>query len=297
MTTGEICRMLDDAYSVGMTDYVVWGGEPLLREDFPEVAEYANSLGFDVTVITNGSRLAEKVDEIAENLCGLIVSIDHPEPHEHDQLRKHPGIYQRAIEGIKGAQRYQHLNTFVNCVISKANIDQLERMAHLAEELDVKIAFEMMEVVKGYNEHLRPSNEEITRACETLVQLKRGGYPISNSCAYFMTVAERRPYSCHVPKVLVTVEWDGNIRICSTISNDAKPELATGSLGNVRAQPFSEIFRSKPYQDYVHVAERCWKCDLSYSREIALTYSLNREAIQNFITAILSHRRRRQRNV
>ncbi|MGQ9468228.1 MAG: radical SAM/SPASM domain-containing protein [Nitrososphaerales archaeon] len=239
--TSEICRMLDDAYSVGMTDYVVWGGEPLLREDLPEVAEYANSLGFDVTIITNGSRLVEKIDDIAKNLYGLIVSIDHPEPEEHDKLRKHPGIYQKAIEGIKLARRYQHLNIFINCVISKANIDQLERMVQLAEELKVKIAFEMMEVVKGYNEHLKPSHDEITRACDALIRLKKDGHPISNSLAYFRAVAERRRYSCHVPKVLVTVEWDGNVRICSTISDDAKPKLANENLGNVRREIFENI--------------------------------------------------------
>jgi len=166
-TTSEICRMLGDAYSVGMTDYVVWGGEPLLRKDFPEAVEYANSLGLDVTVITNGTRLAEKIDEFAGNFYEPMVSIDHPDQEKHDELRKHPGIYQKAVEGVRRARRYQHLNIFINCVISKANIDQLERMVQLAEGFGVKIAFEMMEVVKGYKEHLRPSSDEITQACET----------------------------------------------------------------------------------------------------------------------------------
>ncbi|MFQ6044428.1 MAG: radical SAM protein [Candidatus Poribacteria bacterium] len=287
MTTSEICRMLEDAYSVGMTDYVVWGGEPLLREDFSEIARHANSLGLDVTVITNGSRLPERINELAGHLYGLIVSIDHPDAERHDELRKHPGIYKKAVEGIKLAKNHRHLNIFINTVISRENLDQLERVVYLTEGLEVKIAFEMMEIIKGYNERLAPTREETVCAMKKLIQLKKEGHPISNSVAYFRSVADHTEYSCHVPKVLVTVEWDGNIRVCSTIAEDAKPLLGDCNLGNVRTKSFSEIFRSKRYKDYIRAAEQCWKCDLSYPREIALMYSLNRDSIENFMSKVL----------
>jgi len=105
-------------------------------------------------------------------------------------------------------------------------------------------------------------------------------------------VAERRRYSCHVPKVLVTVEWDGNVRVCSTIAEGVKPKLANDNMGNVRRKRLLEIFQSKPYKDYVRAAEKCWRYDLSYPREIAVMYSLNREAIENFISGILWSRRK-----
>jgi len=40
----------------------------------------------------------------------------------------------------------------INCVLSKLNIDDIERIAKLARRLDVKIAFDPMEVFPGYNE-------------------------------------------------------------------------------------------------------------------------------------------------
>ncbi|MFQ5836604.1 MAG: radical SAM protein, partial [Candidatus Bathyarchaeia archaeon] len=156
MTTGQICRMLDDARGVGMTDYIVWGGEPLLRDDLPTVLAYANRKGLDNTLITNGSLLPERIDEIAQNLYGLIVSIDHPEAGKHDQLRRKKGVYRKAIEGIERAKEYEHLNIFINCVIQKGNINQLEGMVKLAKEMGVKITFEMMEVVENYNENFVP---------------------------------------------------------------------------------------------------------------------------------------------
>jgi len=286
MTMNEVCKMLDEARSAGMTDYIVWGGEPLLRSDLPQVVKHANSIGLDVTLLTNGSRLADRIEEIAGELYGIIVSIDHPEPKMHDKLRRQNGIFDKAVEGIKLAKSFEQLNIFINCVISKANVDQLEEMVKLAERLDVKITFEMMEVVKGYNERLALSREETTSAMQKLIHLKEEGRPIANSIAYFESVGNHSGYVCHVPKVLVTVEWDGKVRVCSTIAEEAKPK-GNFELGNVKLEPLSKIFKSEEYEKYVKAAERCCKCYLSYPREIAMIYSFNREAIGNFFSKIL----------
>lgn len=287
MTTGQIFEMLDDAWSIGMTDYIVWGGEPLLRDDLPEMLAYANQKGLDSTLITNGSLLPEKIHEIAQDLYGLIVSIDHPDPQTHDRLRRNKGIYERAVEGIRQAKEYENLNLFINCVIQKGNTNQLEEMVKLADKMAVKISFEMVEVVENYNEKLVPSRREIATAAFKLIKLKNAGYPIVNSSSYFQALAERRKYSCQAPKVLVTVRWDGRVRVCSNIAEDAKPALLDCDLGNVTEKSFADIFRSESYKRYVEAAEKCWKCDLSYPREIALVNSFNREAIWNFVSKII----------
>jgi radical SAM protein with 4Fe4S-binding SPASM domain len=83
------------------------------------------------------------------------------------------------------------------------------------------------------------------------------------------------------------VEWDGNVRVCSTIAEECKPNIRDYSLGNVTQRSFKEIFASKKYLEYVQEAERCWKCDLSYPREIALAYSFNGEVLRNFFGRIV----------
>ncbi len=286
MTTEQVCQMLDDAREIGMTDYVIWGGEPLLRKDLPEIVAYANDLRLDSTIITNGSKLAERIDELAEYLYGLIVSIDYPEPNVHDQLRGRLGIFLKAMEGIERAKEYPHLNIFINCVVNKKNADKLEDMAKLAQKTGVKISFETMELIKSYNEPLALSESEIIDVALWLLQLKAKGYPIANSTAYFQALAGRCKYSCHVPKVLVTVQWNGRIRVCSNIVEEAKSMLSDCELGNIKQNSFREIFQSRNYVEYIRRAEECWKCDLSYPREISLIYSFDREAIANFITKI-----------
>ncbi|MHA2143096.1 MAG: radical SAM protein [Candidatus Thorarchaeota archaeon] len=287
MTTQDVIQMLEEARQLGMTDYVVWGGEPLLRRDLPEILSHANSLGMDCTIITNGWLLPQQIEDIAEDLWGVMVSIDHPDAEVHDRLRGMPGVYNRAIEGIKLAREFKDLRVLVNCVIQKDNVRRLDEMVTLAQDLDVQLTLEMMEVIEGYNDHLLPSLEEIEWASHRLIQMKRAGLPISNSASYFRALAEQSSYSCQVPKALVTVCWDGEVRLCSTISESARPVPASFHLGNVTKHGLSEIFRSKAYQMYMQSAAKCSKCDMSYPREIALIDGRDKEAIWNLLTSIL----------
>ncbi|MFX0091103.1 MAG: radical SAM protein [Candidatus Hodarchaeota archaeon] len=288
MTFGQIQNMLVDALRVGMSDYLIWGGEPLLRQDTPEIIAYANNIGLDTTIITNGSFLAERIDKIAPNLWGIIVSLDHPNARQHDHLRRFPGLFDKAIEGIERAKRYRHLRIFINCVIQKENINQVQEMAEFAKDLGVRISYEMMEVIAGYNDKFLPTRKEIIQMSNQIIQMKYKGYPISNSSSYFRAIALRSPYSCQVPKICVTVLWDGTVRLCQTISEDVKPPLVTNcELGNVTQTSFRELFLSRNYQRFVRAAEKCWRCDLSYPREIALLDSYDPDAIVNLFTKIL----------
>jgi radical SAM protein with 4Fe4S-binding SPASM domain len=85
----------------------------------------------------------------------------------------------------------------------------------------------------------------------------------------------------------VTVEWNGNIRVCSTISEKLKPRLKNAYLGNIKHTKFSEIFASEAYQEYIQAAKRCWKCNLSYPREISSLYSLDSNSIKNLFSKII----------
>jgi len=145
MSTGQILNILKDARGTGFTDYIVWGGEPLLRPDLPRILSYANRLGLDTTLITNGSLLSDRIEEIGEDLYGLIVSLDYPKPELHDNIRRHRGIFNKAIEGINRAKDFGHINIFINCVIHRGNANYLRDMAELAQNLGVKLTYEMME--------------------------------------------------------------------------------------------------------------------------------------------------------
>ena len=59
-----------------MAQVVVWGGEPLLRQDLPELLLAAREAGLFVTLITNGWHLRERWPELRGLVDALILSLD-----------------------------------------------------------------------------------------------------------------------------------------------------------------------------------------------------------------------------
>ncbi len=285
MTDDQIFHMLDMAKDEGMIGYNVWGGEPLLRKSLPRILKRAKMNRLHTSVITNGNNLPQRIHEIASYIDTLIVSVDHPDAESHEESRGRKGIYERAMKGIDMARGYKHLDLIMNSVISKDNLHKLKNLTELAKQKNVKITFEIMETIEGYNEQYAPSREEISRSCSTLLHLKKQGYPIVNSEPYLRTLMEHATYVCHKPKALVIVDWVGNVVGCKRVEL-GKYEV-NNSFGNVTVNTFYDIFRSKKYQDFIKASEKCKGCYCSAVIEISHFYSLNLSSILNFSTNLV----------
>ena len=94
LSTDEVSWLYRQAGALGVAQLVVWGGEPLLRPDLPELLLVARSAGLSAAVITNGWLLPERWPELRGTVDTLIVSLDDVGP-AHDRLRALPGLYRR----------------------------------------------------------------------------------------------------------------------------------------------------------------------------------------------------------
>jgi radical SAM protein with 4Fe4S-binding SPASM domain len=70
----------------------LWGGEPLLYDDFDRLLKYLYENGFKTGVVTNGTLLAEHADVINDCVDTLYISIDGP-PEMHDKIRGRSGLF------------------------------------------------------------------------------------------------------------------------------------------------------------------------------------------------------------
>ena len=57
MNRKEIQGVFSGLYRDGVRFVLVQGGEPLLRRDLPEILEDLSAMGFQLTLITNGTKL------------------------------------------------------------------------------------------------------------------------------------------------------------------------------------------------------------------------------------------------
>jgi len=62
--------VLQRIYDSGACAIAFEGGEPLLRKDLAEILAFSRSLPLQTSLITNGTLLESKIDEITQNING-----------------------------------------------------------------------------------------------------------------------------------------------------------------------------------------------------------------------------------
>ena len=145
LDTAAVRRLYDEAGRAGMAQVVVWGGEPLLRQDLPELLLAARRAGLFVTLITNGWYLGERWTELRGAVDALILSLDDV-GEAHDRLRGLPGLFGR-LEAFVAAVRDDPLRPtlLLNTVLSRQNPGALRRVAEVARRWGAGLYFCPME--------------------------------------------------------------------------------------------------------------------------------------------------------
>ncbi len=286
LTTDQVARLYRDAAQCGLIMNVLWGGEPLLREDISEVLHHSKESGLVTTLITNGHFLRERAGELRDT-DSVIVSIDLPS-EEHDRLRKCPGIFRRALAGIEEIRsRYPATKVMINTVVSRLNVGKIPEMVLLARELRLSIYLSPMETgaklfqesdgPKGY---LALDDDQLAAVCQQAIELKKQGYPINNSFAYLRTfIPRKKPYTCHARKVYVHVNPNGDIENCL---HREKP------IANVHERRLREILRGREYKRESFAPTRCHVCNNADVIDCSYIWQLKPESLLAYIRLYFS---------
>jgi MoaA/NifB/PqqE/SkfB family radical SAM enzyme len=264
METHEIFKLQDEAWKLNFLAYLAFGGEPLTRPDALAIMKHAHDRGFYTSIITNGTLLYNKAEEIAKTVDLTWVSLDYDSDY-HDEMRGLKGAFNSALKGIKKL-RSKGGKIAINCVLSKLNMDAAKKMAQLAQNLKVKIAFDPIEVLPGFNEEYMLSRKECKSLFSNVLQLKKLGYPILNSYEFIQHLISRTGYSCAQPKVFLEVQANGEI---APFWCRKKNHI----IGNLRKQSLSEVLYSTPFENFSRSTEGCSLCDNSSTLEVSMFYS------------------------
>lgn len=103
LTTDEWKSVIRQSEQLGVVTVVFTGGEPLLRPDIFELIRWVDKDEAVALMFCNGLLLNdENVKKLAEaGLWCIHVSLDSPDPSAHDSMRRVPGCFEKAVEGLK----------------------------------------------------------------------------------------------------------------------------------------------------------------------------------------------------
>lgn len=99
------------------------GSEVTLRRDLPDLARMARANGFEhVRIQTHGMRLAEEEycrELVDAGIDEYFVSVTAAEAETHDMITGVPGSFERTLLGLENLDRFAHVRTLTNTVITR----------------------------------------------------------------------------------------------------------------------------------------------------------------------------------
>ena len=288
MSFEEGKALIDDLAAFGSPVILFSGGEPLCRKDMPDLAEYAVSKGLRAVISTNGTLITDAVAQRlkAIGLSYVGVSLDGLQA-TNDKFRAVDGAYEKALEGIRACKR-AGIKVGLRYTITKHNVQDLPGIFDLLEAEDIpRVCFYHL-VYTGRGKDITEadlSHEESRKVVDYIIDrtadLHRRGVPkevltVDNHCdgpyLYLRLLKEGRTEdAANVMELLKMnggnstghgfgcVSWDGSVY----------PDqfLRHHSQGNVREQPFSEIWTDESNEfimalkdKYGHVTGKCRTC-------------------------------------
>jgi pyrroloquinoline quinone biosynthesis protein E len=233
LTTAQAKGLMDSFRGAGCLFWSFNGGEPLARADLGELISHAKGLGMFVSVATNGTLVAGRLEQIRR--ADLVnISLDGPKDMQ-DGLRgdSYDGILQ-GVEALQSAGLARSLTT----VVGIHNHDRLGEVLEIAEGWGAKAFFQPISVQKedlsAKAAQFFPTPAQMAAAMDRLLAAKKQGRPVANSARYLRFIRDCWPDKmpaarCWAGRIFCFVDPQGRLAACcDTLAVDSKnPALDT----------------------------------------------------------------------
>ncbi len=263
LTNAEARAMIDDLANFGVPVLLFSGGEPLLRNDLPEFLKYAKAKGLRTVVSTNGTlitpAMAETLAEVGLHYVGI--SLDGATGETNDKFRGLPGAFDKALAGIRNCKSVG-VKVGLRFTITAYNAADIPKIFELIEQENIpRVCFYHL-VSAGRGGQLADgtltgdeTRDVLDIICEKTRSLHAAGHrpevlTVGNHAdgpyLYMKLMQEDPARAAEVYKLLQMnggnnsgtglgcISWDG----CVHPDQFWRDKV----LGNVRRQPFSQIW-------------------------------------------------------
>lgn len=124
LSTAEAKRLLDVLRRPYPQKITFAGGEPTLRRDLAELIRFAKGLGYTTSVVTNGFRLEAVLDEVADDLDWVGLSVDSADEDVQRALGRGPGDHVQKAIALAMRCHALGVRLKINSVVTALNADE-----------------------------------------------------------------------------------------------------------------------------------------------------------------------------
>ena len=262
LTTEQGKSLLDDLAAFGVPVVLFSGGEPLVRQDLPELASYAVGRGMRAVISTNGTLIdRERAQQLRRlGLSYVGISLDGTAA-THDRFRGEAEAFAAAMAGVRNCQE-AGLKVGLRFTVSRLNYQEVPAMFDLVEEYDIpRICFYHL-VYAGRGSKLVEealthghTRELVDLICARTRRLFEAGRAVEvltvdnhadGPYIYLKLLQEDPRRAAEVLELLKMNEGNSSGRGIGCVSWDGQVHADQfwrhESFGNVRERPFSQIW-------------------------------------------------------
>jgi len=287
LSTSEGKILIDDLAEFGVPVILFSGGEPLVRKDLPELADYAVKKGMRAVISTNGTLITPQIARTLKDIGLSYVGISLDGMEEiNDRFRGVKGAFRLALKGIENCKK-AGIKVGLRFTINKSNTGQISEIFKLLEEMDIpRVCFYHLVYAGRGSELVKEdlSHEESRKAVDLIMDLTKQLHDRDNPkevltvdnhadgpYLYLRLLKENPERAREVLELLEmnegnssgigigSINWDGDVY--------ADQFWRHYSFGNVRNRPFSKIWAdtSDPLMKKLkekkrHAKGRCATC-------------------------------------
>jgi radical SAM protein with 4Fe4S-binding SPASM domain len=230
LSTAEWLDALEQLAAAGTLRLTLSGGEILTRRDFFTIAERARRLGFSLDCKTNGTLLTpESADRLAAlDPIQVDISLLGATEATFDAVAGSRRTLSRVLRGVRLLQEHG-VRVKLNTLLLDLNVAERGQMIALAQELGVQYE-QVFKISAADDGSKRAGQHQLSRQQMTAV-FQADETPFQ---AAARTASSR---TCQVGLSSCLISPYGEVYPCNELRISA---------GNVRRQPFAEIWRTAP---------------------------------------------------
>lgn len=283
LSTSEAFTLVDQIASFANPILILTGGDPLMRADIFDIAEYAIGKGLRTVMSPNGTLVTPEVAQRMHDvgIARVSVSIDFPNAAEHDEFRGVPGAFDGAVRGIRNCLA-AGVEVQINSTITKLNVHYLPALLQLADDLGAVSFHPFMLVPTGRGKELEEQElppDEYERALEWMYDAQQESelFMKPTDVPHYWRVMRQRakaqgrklevhPHShggmntlsrgCLAGIGFCFISHIGEVQGCGYFDKVA---------GDVRKQTFPEVWRDSPLfnelRDFDGLKGKCGACE------------------------------------
>lgn len=265
LNTDEAKAMIDQIAQAGFKIMIFSGGEPLLRPDIFELVAHAAGRGLRPVFGTNGILITEEVAHRLKEAgaCAMGISVDSLDAQKHNHFRGLENAHQLTLQGIENCKKaglpFQLHTTAVDW-----NRDEICAITDYAEQIGAIAHYVFFLIPVGRGEYIKETSLEVAENEALLRDIMRKSAEVSidvkPTCApQFTRIAKqldiplspRFSRGCLAGLTYCVIGSQGIVRPCAYMAEEA---------GDVRKQPFDQIWRESPVFERLRTEEYSGAC-------------------------------------